>query len=127
MKLTRAQKREQLQRRAEEIIDRLLEWEERNEAPNLTQIEDEVLRLRQEFGQEMVSAVIEGEEAKQPVENPKCPTCGKTMRYKGQKGKEMESRLGGLKLTRGNYYCNRCKSGLFPPGPAIGDRESVVE
>ena len=127
MKLTRVQKRERLQRRAEEIIDKLLEWEERNEAPNLTQIEDEVLTLRQEFGQEMVTAVIKGEEAKQPVENPKCPTCGKAMRYKGQKGKEVESRLGGLKLERGNYYCNRCKSGLFPPGPATGDRESVVE
>lgn len=122
MKLTRAQKRERLQSRAEGIIDKLLEWGERNEAPNLTQIEDEVLKLRQEFGQEMVSAVVEGEEAKQPAENPKCPTCGKAMRYKGQKGKELESRLGGLKLERGNYYCNRCKSGLFPPGPATGDR-----
>ena len=122
MKLTRAHKRKILQLRAEEIIDSLLEWQEENEAPNLTEIEDEVLELREEFGQEMVSAVIEGEEAKQPAENPKCPTCGKTMRYKGQKRKDLESRLGGLKLERGNYYCNRCKSGLFPPGPTTGDR-----
>jgi len=70
MKLTRAQKEAKLRKAAEEVIASLLEWDEENPAPNLTQIEDEVLLLRQRFGQEMVAAVVEGQEAQQPAANP---------------------------------------------------------
>jgi hypothetical protein len=119
MKLTRAQKKAKLEAKANAIIEALLDWDEKNGAPKLVEIEDEVLELRQRFGQEMAAVVIEGQEVRQPAENPPCPTCGKEMRYKGQKGKDVESRLGGLKVKRGNYYCTDCKSGLFPPGQAI--------
>ena len=43
MKLTRAQKESKLRKAAEEVIERLLAWDEKNKRPNLTQIEDEVL------------------------------------------------------------------------------------
>lgn len=118
MKLTRAQKEAKLRKAAEELVDRLLEWDEENKAPNLTQIEDEVLALRQRFGQEMVAVLVAGQEAQQPAENPKCEKCGAEMRCKGRKGRAVESRVGGLEVERGYYYCACCKSGLFPPGPA---------
>lgn len=116
MKLTRAQKKAQLAEAAEALIEQLLDWDERTPAPNLTQIEDEVLGLRQRFGQELVSAVIAGQEAQQPVEAPSCPTCGEAMRPKGRKRKAVESRLGGVAVDRDYYYCACCASGLFPPG-----------
>lgn len=118
MKQTRAQKRAKLQAKAEAIIEALLDWEEENAAPKFREIEAEVLKLRQQFGEALVSAVVEGEEARQPAETPKCPSCGKAMRYKGQKERAVESWLGGLKVERGHYYCDRCQSGLFPPRPA---------
>ncbi len=74
------------------MIERWLEWEERNPAPNLTTIEDELLQLRQQFGVEMLCVVIEGEEVRQPVANPSCQECGKAMRYKGQKVRDVVSR-----------------------------------
>lgn len=115
MKQTRAQKKAKLQAAAEALIEQLLDWEEKNTRPNMTAIEDEVLRLRQQFGEEMAEIVIEGQENRQPVENPVCATCGKPMRYKGQKRKAVESRLGGLEIERGYYYCKACPSGSFPP------------
>ena len=117
MKLTRAQKEAKLAKAAEEAVQELLEWDEKNPQPNLTQIEEVVLALRARIGQAMTEVVLAGQEAQQPVEAPLCPTCGEPMRYKGRKGKTLESRLGGLAMERGYYYCARCESGLFPPGP----------
>jgi hypothetical protein len=116
MKQTRVQKKAKLQAAAERLIEQLLDWDETNARPNLTAIEDEVLKLRQQFGQEMADVMVEGQESRQPVEASACPACGKTMRYKGQKRKEVESRLGGIEVKRGYYYCAACESGSFPPG-----------
>jgi hypothetical protein len=117
MKLTRAQKKAKLQAAAEALIEELLAWDEQNQAPNMTQIEDEVLKLRQQFGQEMAGVVLEGQVAREPAENPLCLQCGKPLRYKGRKGKQVESRLGGMKVKRGAYYCQDCASSFFPPRP----------
>lgn len=116
MKLTRNQKKAKLQAAAEALIEELLDWDEENQAPNLTQIEDEVLALRQRFGQEMAATMVEGQAARQLIEAPLCPQCGQPMRYKGKKPKDIESRVGEMEVERGYYYCRDCQSGLFPPG-----------
>lgn len=118
MKQSRAQKEAKLRRAADEMIKALLDWDEKNGAPSLTEIEEEVLGLRQQIGQEMVEVVMRGQAAQQPTENPRCASCGAEMRYKGQKGRMMESRVGGVEVERGYYYCACCKSGFFPPGRA---------
>jgi DNA repair exonuclease SbcCD ATPase subunit len=115
MKLTRAQKKAKMQAAAERIIEQLLDWDETNARPNLTAIEDEVLKLRQQFGQAMADVVVGGQESRQLVEAPLCPQCGQAMRDKGQKRKVVESRLGGMEVERGYYYCAACESGSFPP------------
>lgn len=115
MKLTRAQKKAKLEAAAERLIEQLLDWDEENARPNLTAIEDEVLHLRQQFGEEMAEVMVAGQEARQPVDVV-CPHCGKLLRYKGQKRKAVESRLGGFAVERGYYYCAACASGFFPPG-----------
>jgi uncharacterized protein with PIN domain len=118
MKLTRAQKKAKLSQAAEEAIEQLLDWDEEHSAPNLTQIEEAILALRQRLGQEMADVVMAGQGAQQLAESPKCPTCGEVMRYKGRKRRAVESRLGGVAVERGYYYCARCESGFFPPGRA---------
>lgn len=127
MKLTSAQKAEKMRAVAEEVIARMLKWEEENDAPNLTQIEDEVLALRQRFGEELVAVLVAGQEARQPVEVPKCEQCGREMTDKGRKARTVESRAGEVAMKRGYYYCAHCGSGLFPPGPPTGTGREPAE
>jgi hypothetical protein len=116
MKKSRQQLKEELKAKSDVIIERLLKWNDENNEPNLTQIEDIVLELREEMGEGMVESVLQGQEKVQPAEGPKCKKCSKEMRYKGRKGKVVESRVGELGILRGYYYCPDCKAGIFPPG-----------
>ena len=127
MKLSRAGKKAEMEKAAEEIIEALLEWEEENKAPSLREIEEELLMLRKQLTQELAVQVLEDQESSQPVENPTCPSCGGAMRYKGKKPTTVESRLGELKMERGYYYCAHCKRGFFPPGPTTGVAGSGLE
>lgn len=127
MTLTRAQKEAKLREVADEVVGSYLTWDDENSAPNLTQIEDKILELRQQMGQILLEVAVASQEMNQPAESPKCAKCGAEMRYKGQKEKAIESRVGGLAVERGYYHCARCGSGFFPPGPATGVGERAVE
>jgi hypothetical protein len=116
MKHAREQKRAKLLVAAQAAIEELLDWEEQADRPKLTDIETEVLALRERFGLRMAEVVITDQDAKQPVATAECPSCGQPMRYKGQKGLGVESQVSLLSVDRGHYYCARCHSGLFPPG-----------
>ena len=105
-----------LMKEAEEIIDELMEWEEEVAEPDLGQIEEVVLRLRQRLSEKMAEGVIGQQEAVRLVPGPKCSKCQREMRYKGEHSKEVSSWVGALKLKRGYYHCQKCKVGFFPPG-----------
>lgn len=115
MKRSREQLKAELLAEAAAAIEELIAWERQAGAPNLTAMEDQVLALRQRLGQRWLEAVIADQEAKQPAAPPPCPACGAALRYKGQKKTALESRLGGITVERGYYYCAHCESGLFPP------------
>lgn len=116
MKKMREQRRVELKAKADEIIERLLDWTDETSKPNLTQIEDIVLALRGELSQRMFENVISAQESVQPVEEVRCPKCGKAMRYKGKRERQLESRAGEVELERGYYACPQCEGGIFPPG-----------
>ena len=125
--VSREKARERLLARAERLIDELMAWDEMTEKPTLTDIEDVVLRLRKELGEQMAAEVIALQEENRPVPGPECPRCGKEMRYKGEKGNSVESRVGGLRLARGYYHCPECGEGSFPPGRTAGVEGEGVE
>lgn len=116
MKTSRSQKKAELEEVSGKLIERLLDWGEKNAGANLTQMEEEILELRKKFGEEMLRVVIGGEESREPVAAPKCGRCGKGMRNKGKKERDLASRLGEMEIERGYYYCPHCKAGVFPPG-----------
>ena len=115
-------KEEREQRKAEfleeagMLFDELLDWEEGTRAPTLTEIEEVILTLRERMGRKMAGDMLEHQEAGTPVPGPTCPRCEREMRYKGEKGTGIESRLGILEVERGYYYCENCRQGFFPPG-----------
>jgi hypothetical protein len=117
---TKAQSKARLLKQAEQVIDELLDWREATSEPNLTQIEEVVLKLRQEFSEAMAQEVIEAQEAKLLASSPPCPKCKKKMKYKGQKAVTPQTWVGDVKIERGYYYCAACKVGFFPLGRATG-------
>jgi len=118
MKKTRAEMREELRSKVESLLEEVLDWYEANDAPNMSQIEAEMLAIRQKLGQEMARLIIEGQEATRPSEAPPCPKCQRQMRYKGEKEKIVDCLIGQVTMERAYYHCPRCQEGLFPPGPA---------
>ena len=116
MSQKRAEMQGLLMKEAERIITELLDWEERVEEPNLSQIEQKILKLRERLSQKMAEVVIEHQPARQPVPGPLCAGCGREMEYKGQHPKRVVSWVGELKLERSYHYCKECRQGIFPPG-----------
>ena len=115
---SRAELKAKLMKEAEAAIDELLDWHLSTAEPNLGQVEQKVLEIRQRLSEGMSQTVIENQAAVRPVPGPKCQQCGAEMRYKGMKGLQVSSWVGELQLDRGYYYCKQCRSGLFPPGSA---------
>ena len=105
---------------AESIIDELLAWEAEVEKPNLNQIEEVVLELRERLSQKMAQSMIEAQKEVRPVPGPRCEQCGQEMRYKGQKKVNPQTWVGDVAFERGHYYCAECKAGFFPLGRTTG-------
>ena len=114
---SRTELKAKLMAEAERVIDELLDWYVSTTKPNLEQVEEKVLGLRQDLSEQMSQTVLEAQAAVRPVPGPRCQQCGVEMRYKGQKTLQVSSWVGDLQLDRGYYYCEQCRSGLFPPGP----------
>ena len=115
MKRKRAEVKAELLQTAELLIDELLDWNEQTQAPDLTQIEEVVLKLRQQLGAQMALALIDSQAAQRPSPGPRCASCQAEMHYKDVKANTVDSRVGTLPLERGYYYCQTCRTGLFPP------------
>ena len=126
MRQTREQLKSRLLREAEAAIEELLDWHEMTSAPDLTAIEDSVLKVRKQVSQRMAEAVLADQDASQPVEE-RCPTCGEAMQYKGMKKVVVESRVGTLEVERGYYYCSCCRQGFFPPGQTDAAQWEALE
>ena len=115
MKKTRLQLQQELEQKSKGIITKLLDWNDEHGAPDLSQIEEIILKLREEMGLEFAASLLNSQETTALVVE-KCKTCGKEMRKKGQKKKVVESQIGELVVERGYYYCGECGAGIFPPG-----------
>lgn len=127
MPRTRAEMKAELEAEASRLIEALLDWTDKTEAPNLTQIEDEVLKLRQQFAEKLAEAAVEGQATTEPL-TVACPQCGRPMHQKKKRDRRrVESRVGGVALQRAYYYCNHCRVGLFPPGPATASGGPALE
>ena len=63
MKLSREEKRARLEAKAGKEIDEYLDWEGQHPKPNLTEMEDVILKLRKELGKEMAQMILEEQAA----------------------------------------------------------------
>jgi len=127
MKKSREALKAEFVEEAETLFDELMTWDEENAEPDLTQIEEIVLKLRKRFGEQIAQAVIKRQEKRQPAEKMYCPQCKGELVTKGEKNNEIETRIGLMQIERGYFYCPRCKQGIFPPGSAVEDVGETLE
>ncbi len=112
---------------AKEIFDELMEWDENITEPDLSQIEEIVLKLRGRLGKNLAETILERQENRQPSEAPSCNRCGEKMKDKGRKRNQVVGMVGEMKIERAYYYCEKCRVGHFPPGSAVSDLGETLE
>lgn len=127
MKTSQEQLKAAYMEEAEKLYDELMTWNAENEAPNMTEIEEIVMKLRKRYGEQIAQSVILNQEERQPAERVYCPQCREEMSSKGMKENFVETRIGRLKIEREHYYCPQCEQGIFPPGPAVDDLGKALE
>ncbi len=101
---------------ADEMITEVKAWQAAHPEATLSEIETELLKVRQRASEQMGSALVEAQPSRRPKEKPVCPTCGRKMRFKDGMETGVQTQVGVIRYRRGYYYCPHCKSGLFPPG-----------
>jgi hypothetical protein len=114
MHKTRKQVKEAMMRAMEAEVDALMEWLDATPTPNLTEIEEQVIRLREVVSAKTTAAVLEGQVACDPLE-AHCPGCGGVAIPKGLKKLGIQSSCAALDVDRSYWYCPSCKKGFFPP------------
>jgi transposase len=117
--LRQAERRAAMDDIAAEIMDEVTAWSEAHPGATWDELEKEVLKARQRFGERLMQRLVEEREEVHPVPGPRCPQCGQEMRYKGEKQRHIASSLGETQLKRGYYYCSKCKTGVFPLDKAL--------
>ena len=127
MPRTRAELKTELEAEAARLIEEVLAWNDQADAPTLTEIEDQVLKFRKALGERLAQALVEAQPTVEPV-LVGCPQCGRPMHQKRRRQRRrVESRVGPVPLERAYYYCEHCRKGVFPPGPATSGGGSCVE
>jgi hypothetical protein len=103
---------------AEKAIERLLADRSEKEELMLSDIERMVRVAGQRVMEGFTGELVE-EEAQKP-QSCICAECGRKMRYKGEKARDLVTETGDVRLERAYYYCPICREGVFPPGPTVG-------
>ena len=117
MVLTDEELKAQLKAKAEAAIEKLFAEKKGSDEIKLSDIEQAVYQAGEAIKAELTAGLVEqvsAEEVSGP--GPKCPTCGQEMHYKGHKARHLITETGEVKVKRAYYYCETCRSGLFPPG-----------
>lgn len=106
--------REQLRKHADELIEVILAgWKSAGEN-SLQDLE----RLAIGAGQGFEERVLEylAQEESQAQSEPVCEECGRRMRSRGKRKRQVVSEAGEIELKRRYYVCPQCGKRSFPPG-----------
>jgi len=113
MPLSQDERKAELMKVAEGLIDRMLAEERPGDEIMLEDIEQAAIRVGQGMQAEVAANMAANVEQGERVN---CPECGKRMAYQGKRSRPVVSEAGELTIQRGYYYCRGCKRGSFPPG-----------
>ena len=128
MESPKGELRRQFVSKAASVFERAIERGLAKENIRLSEIEEIVNELKFELTRELVEDIIRLQPIQQAGPGPKCDLCGREAHYKGEKSRQgVKTSQGAIGLERAYYYCEACKSGLFPPGSPVGDQSPGLE
>jgi hypothetical protein len=117
MGLTDEELKARMKAKADEAIERLLAEKKSPDEISLSDIERAVQQVGEAIQAELTAGLVEQVSRREPaVPGPACPQCGQEMHYKGMKPKHVVTETGEVTVERAYYYCETCRTGLFPPG-----------
>jgi hypothetical protein len=106
--------REQLKKQADAIIEAIMANKKPAGQNSLQDLERMAIQAGQGF-EERVLAYLAQEEGQAEVE-PVCKECGRRMRSRGKRKKQLVTEAGEIQIERGYYICPQCGKRAFPPG-----------
>jgi hypothetical protein len=119
--------RQRFMAKAEEVFEKAIASGVEADELDLGEIEEAVEGLKFELTGTLVESVVEVRNRGERGPGPKCERCGREMRYKGKKRREVVTSQGKIELERAYYYCETCQVGIFPPGSALEDQPEGME
>jgi hypothetical protein len=103
--------------KTDEAIERLVAEKKSPDEISLSEIERAVRQAGEAIQAELTAGLVDQVSEREPaVPGPACPQCGHEMHYKGMKPKHVVTETGEVTVERAYYYCETCRTGLFPPG-----------
>jgi uncharacterized protein with PIN domain len=117
MRLTDDELKAEMKAKAEAAIEKLFAEKKHPNDIKLSDIEQAVYEAGEAIKADLTAGLVKqiGQE-EVAVPGPTCPTCGQEMHYIGHKAKQIITETGAVTVERAYYYCETCRSGLFPPG-----------
>lgn len=106
--------RERLRKRAEAIIEGVIAKRKPTGQNSLQDLERLAIQAGQGFEERVLDDLAQ-EESQAEVE-PVCEECGRRMRSRGKRKRQVVSAAGEIQLERSYYVCPECGQTLFPPG-----------
>lgn len=117
MGLTEDELKARMKAKADAEIEKLFATKKGPHEITLSEIERAVFQTGEAIKAELTAGLTAQVSQEEPaVPGPACPNCGQEMHYKGKKSKQVVTETGTVTLERAYYYCETCRSGLFPPG-----------
>jgi hypothetical protein len=104
---------------AGELYDEVSRWRQEHPEASFDEIVAQVRPKRRVLMGELLTLLALQAGSGAVAEGYPCEQCGEMMRYKGQLHRLTVHGEGESRLKRAHYYCARCQSGLFPPGPTV--------
>ena len=112
--------------KAENLFEAVLE-EGLKKQLTLSQMEEMVGQLKFGLTSWLVERLIQVQAQQTTGVGPACAGCGREMRDKGEKPRQLISSQGQIEFKRKYYYCEGCRQGIFPPGSTIGSGPAELE
>jgi DNA-directed RNA polymerase subunit RPC12/RpoP len=112
---SRANRKAKLMEQIEAAVERILDWQEAHPTFSLSEMEDFVLEIRREMGEEAAQLLVGQLEDPGTLERLRCERCGTRLVYKARESKPVETRVGTTHIERSRYWCPECREGIFPP------------